>query len=193
METAVKIPIEEVLDYRPRIRKKPWFNEKCKEAIDKRDKAHLKMALDPTDENKRTLAIRQREAKRIIMMNKRLCEKEKVQGIEKNRRHITRIFFEKANEVRRGFKSRHTMIRMEDGSTENDEIANALKNMFQALLNQLLTVIVSEEHDIIEQYIERPTIEEVEIRLQMIKKNRKSPAADDILPECLIKERRTIN
>lgn len=63
------------------------------------------MVQDPTDENKRMLAIRQREAKRIIRINKRLWEKEKVMDIK--------IFFEKANEVRKSFKDRHTMIRMD--------------------------------------------------------------------------------
>jgi len=48
---------------------------------------------DPTEENKRRLAIRQREVKRIIRMNKRLWEKGKVKEIEDNRKNNTRIFF----------------------------------------------------------------------------------------------------
>lgn len=66
-------------------------------------------------------------------MNKILCEKEKVQ--ENNRRHITRIFFEKANEVRRGFKSKHTTIRIENKTllTKNNKIVNAFKNILDTL------------------------------------------------------------
>jgi len=52
------------------------------------------------------LAIRQREVKRIIRMNKRLWEKEKVNDIGKNRKNNTRMFFEKAKKVRRSFKPR---------------------------------------------------------------------------------------
>lgn len=101
-------------------------------------KARLRVVRDPTKENKRRLAIRQREAKRIIRKNKRIWEKGKVKEIEDNRKNNTRIFFEKANEVRRSFKPRYTMIRMEDGTllTKNDKIAKAFKNMFQTLLNQ---------------------------------------------------------
>jgi len=87
-----------------------------KDAIAERDKARLRVVQDPTEENKRMLAIRQRGSKRIIRMNNRLWEKKKVKDIEKNRKNNTRIFFEKANEVRRSFKLRHTMIRMEDGT-----------------------------------------------------------------------------
>lgn len=75
MEKTIKRSAEEVLGHEPRIKRKPWFNEQCKEANADRDKARLKMIQDPTEENKRRLAIRQREAKRIFRMNKRLWEK----------------------------------------------------------------------------------------------------------------------
>jgi len=119
-------------------------------------------------------------------MNKRIWEKEKVKEIEDNRKNNTRIFFEKVNEVRRSFKPRHTMIRMEDGTllTENDKIAKAFKNMFQTLLNQPRRDVVTEEYDTVEQNIERPSLEEVETGLDMLK-NGKAPGADYIIPECL--------
>ena len=80
-------------------------------------------------------------------MNKRLWEKEKLNDIEKNRKVNTRMFFEKANEVRRAFKPKHTMIRVEDGTllTENDKIAKVFENMFQTLLNQPRRGVISEE------------------------------------------------
>jgi len=80
MGNAIKRSAEEVLGHEPRIKRKPWFNEQCKEAIADRDKARLRVVQDPTEENKRRLAIRQREAKRIIRMNKRIWEKEKSEG-----------------------------------------------------------------------------------------------------------------
>ncbi|KAL4148926.1 hypothetical protein QTP88_003064 [Uroleucon formosanum] len=151
MGNAIKRSAEEVLGHEPRIKRKSWFNEQCKEAVADRDKARLRVIQDPTEENKRRLAIRQREAKRIIKMNKRLWEKGKVKEIEDNRKSNTRIFFEKANEVR-SFKPRHTMIRMKDGTllTENDKIAKAFKNMFQTLLNQSRRDVVAEEYDSVE-------------------------------------------
>jgi len=78
------------------------------------------------------------------------------------------------------------MIRMEDGTllTENDKIAKAFKNMFQTLLNQPRRDVVTEEYDTVEQNIERPTKEEVETGLDMLK-NGKAPGANYIIPECL--------
>ncbi|XP_050430865.1 craniofacial development protein 2-like [Adelges cooleyi] len=179
MKTAIKRSAEEVLGHEPRIKRKPWLNEQCKEAVADRDKARLRVVQYPTEENKRMLAYRQREAKRIIRTNKRLWEKEKVKDIEKNRKNNTRIFFEKANEVRRSFKPRHTIIRMEDGTllTENGKIAKAFKNMFQTLLNQPTRDVVSEECDTVEQNIERPSMQEVETGLDMLKSG-KAPGAD---------------
>jgi len=110
----------------------------------------------------------------------------KVREIEYNRKNSTRILLEKANEVRRSFKPRHIMIRMEDETllTENDKIAKAFKNMFQTLLNQPRRDIIAEEYDTIEQNIERPSMEEVATGLDMLK-NGKAPGADNIIPECL--------
>jgi hypothetical protein len=74
METAIKRSAE-VLGHEPRIKIKAWLNEQCKEAIAKRNKARLRVVQDPIEENKRMLVIRQRRAKRIVRMNKRLWEK----------------------------------------------------------------------------------------------------------------------
>lgn len=60
METAIKRSAEEVLGHEPRIKRKSWFNEQCKEAIAERDKACLRVVQDPIEENKRMLARRQR-------------------------------------------------------------------------------------------------------------------------------------
>jgi len=75
---------------------------------------------------------------------------------------------------------------MENGTllTENDKIAKAFKNMFQTLLNQPRRDVVAEECDTVEQNIERPSIEEVETGLDMLKSG-KAPGVDYIVPECL--------
>lgn len=55
-----------------------------------------------------------------------------MENIEKKWKYNTRIFFEKANDVRLHFKLKHTMLRRQNGTllTENEKIAKALKNMF---------------------------------------------------------------
>jgi len=52
MEMALKRTAEEVLGPEPRIKRKSWFYEQCKEAIAERDKAHLRVVQDPTEWNK---------------------------------------------------------------------------------------------------------------------------------------------
>lgn len=47
MEKTIKRSAEEVLGHEPRIKRKSWFNEQCKEAIADRDKARLRMVQDP--------------------------------------------------------------------------------------------------------------------------------------------------
>jgi len=43
MGNAIKRSAEEVLGHKPRIKRKSWFNEQCKEAIADRDKARLRV------------------------------------------------------------------------------------------------------------------------------------------------------
>ena len=57
---------------------KIWFDENCKKALEIRDKARLEVIQNPSNENKRTLASKQREAKKTIRMAKRLWEKQRV-------------------------------------------------------------------------------------------------------------------
>ncbi|KAL4098105.1 hypothetical protein QTP88_022774 [Uroleucon formosanum] len=54
--------------------------------------------------------------------------------------------------------------------------------MFQTLLNQPRRDVVTEEYDTVEQNIERPSLEEVETGLDMLK-NGKAPGANYIIPE----------
>ncbi|KAL4127179.1 hypothetical protein QTP88_011376 [Uroleucon formosanum] len=110
IEKAVKRTSEEVLGYEPQRRNKHWFNEKCRKTTEERDKARLKVLQNPKEENKRELAMKQRE-------------------------NNARIFFRKANEVKLGFKRKTSMVRGENGTllTENGKIADEFKKMFNAV------------------------------------------------------------
>jgi len=58
MEMVFNCSTKTILVHEPRIKRKSWFNEQCKEAIAERDKAHLRVVQDPTEGNKRMLAIK---------------------------------------------------------------------------------------------------------------------------------------
>lgn len=49
-----------------------WFNEECKTAIHEKYRARIKVINEPNEDNKRLLALKQRQAKKVIRLNKRL-------------------------------------------------------------------------------------------------------------------------
>jgi hypothetical protein len=97
----------------------------------------IKVLHEPNEDNKILLALTQREVKKVIRLNKRLWEKERIQNIENNRNSYPKIFFGKANEVRHGYKPKPTIMRKSDGTlqTGNKEIACEFKDIFAKLLN----------------------------------------------------------
>jgi len=149
VEQTVKTIAEEVLGYIPEKTTKMWFNEECKRALHEKDKvvARMKVLHEPNEDNKRLLALKQREVKKVIRSNKRLWEKERIQNIENNRNSHSKIFFIKANEVRHGYKPIPNVMRKSNGTllTGNKEIACKFKNMFAKLLNQpIINITVNE-------------------------------------------------
>lgn len=63
------------------------------------------MLRDPSEANKRELALKQRKAaKQIIRKNKRIWEKTKIESIENSYKNNTKLFFGKSNEVKNGIK-----------------------------------------------------------------------------------------
>lgn len=121
-------------------------------------------------------------------MNNSSLEIEIIELIENSRKTNTRIFFEKANEVKLGFKRRSTMIIGEDDTllTENTKIADELKNIFKTILNQPNRNTIIENRVSEEQNLELPTRVEVDISLEMLK-NEKVAGEDEIVSECLKK------
>jgi len=65
-ETAVELLADE-----PQRKKKKEFDDKCKKVTEVRDKASLKVIQNSSEENKITLALKQREVKKNIRINRR--------------------------------------------------------------------------------------------------------------------------
>ncbi|VVC35179.1 Hypothetical protein CINCED_3A016756 [Cinara cedri] len=156
VEQTVKTIAEEVLGYIPGKTRKMWFNEECKRASHENDRARMKVLQELNKDNKRLLALKKREVKKVIRVNKRLWEKERIQTIKNNKNRHSKIFFEKANEVRHGYKSRPTVMRKSDGTllTGNKEIACEFKDMFTKLMNQPIINITVNELTTVEQLLE---------------------------------------
>lgn len=171
------------------VKKKMWFNENCKKALEIRDKARLKVIQNPSNENKRTLASKQREAKRTIRMAKRLWEKQRITEIENNNnKNNIKAFFEKVKNVKTGYRPKTSMIRIDDGTiiTDKGKIANEFKRIFEEMLNQQENRTTIEVNVTAEELLDKPTIQEIKMGLEMLK-NGKAPGIDEVVPECLIK------
>ncbi|KAL4130807.1 hypothetical protein QTP88_008189 [Uroleucon formosanum] len=70
---------------------------------------------DPSEENKRVLPARQRETKQLFRKKKRAWENSRLEIIENSYKNNIRFFFEKANEIKNGFKAKATIIKDEEG------------------------------------------------------------------------------
>ncbi|KAL4113249.1 hypothetical protein QTP88_016908 [Uroleucon formosanum] len=188
MRGSSSITAEEVLGYIPEKTRKMWFNEECKRALHEKDRARMKVLHEPNEDNKRLLALKQREVKKVIRSNKRLWEKERIQNMENNRNSHSKIYFRKANEGRHGYKPRPNVMRKSDGTllTGNKEITCEFKDMFAKLLNQSIINIIANELTTVKQLLEAPSKNELEMGLNMLK-NGKAPGVDEIVSECLKK------
>jgi len=110
---------------------------------------------------KRLLAQKQRNAKKAIRRNKRSWEKERIHIKENKRNNNSKIFFEKANEIKHGYQIRPTVIKKHDGSLlmESKEIAREFKDMFEKLLNQSNENNTVLQYSTVEQLLEKPSEE----------------------------------
>jgi site-specific DNA-adenine methylase len=101
VKQTVKTIAEEVLGSVTEKTKKIWFNEECKRTLKhlhEKYRARMKVLHKPIEDNKRLLVLIQREVKKVIRLNKRLWEKERIQNIESNKNSHSKFFFGKANE-----------------------------------------------------------------------------------------------
>jgi RNAse (barnase) inhibitor barstar len=186
IENSVKTAATEVLGFEKRKTRKKWFDEQCKKASNERDIARIKMLKNPSEENKRVLSVRQRETKQLFRKKKRTWENSRLEIIENSYKNNVRLFFEKANEIKNGFKAKATIIKDEEGLliTDKKKAANEFKNMFEKMLNQPTQVDVEENLSTVEQRLDEPTVEEVERAVGMLK-NGKAPGEDSIVAELL--------
>ncbi|KAL4141595.1 hypothetical protein QTP88_004211 [Uroleucon formosanum] len=167
-EKSVKKIAEEVLGYQRKRAINKWFNEECRTAMVERD---------------------DKRAKQIIRKNKRMWEKTRIETIENSYKSNTKLFFEKANEVKNGFKPRSTIMKDDQGTliTDKEEVTREFKKVFEQMLN-ISTETEAEDNNIItvEKYLEEPTLEEVKMAVEMLKGG-KGPGEDTIIAELLKK------
>lgn len=123
-------------DFKKNRAKNKLFDESCKTVMAERDLARIEVLKNHTENNKKTLATKQRETKSTIRRKKREWEKIRIEMIENSYRNNTKLFFEKSNEIKTEFKTKSTIMRNEDGLliTEKTEVVSEFKNVFERRL-----------------------------------------------------------
>jgi hypothetical protein len=193
-EKSVKKMAEKVLGFQGKRSINKWFNEECRTAMVERDNARTIMLRDPSEANKRELALKQRKAKQIIRKNKRMWKKARIETIENSYKNNTKLFFEKANEVKNGFKPRSTIMKDDEGTliTDKEEVTKEFKKVFEKMLNVSTQTETSGNNVVtVEQYLEEPSLEEIKMAVEMLK-GEKASGEDSIMSELLKKEGSTL-
>ncbi|KAJ4448564.1 hypothetical protein ANN_10582 [Periplaneta americana] len=160
--------------------------------VERRKQAKLKFLQDPGEEKRDNYFNERREASRTLRNKKRGYLKEKLNEVETNSKNKNiRDLYKGIKEFKNGYQSRVNVIKDENGDllADSSSILNRWKNYFAQLLN-VHRPNRNDRDDIeiqtAEPFIPEPTISEVEIAIENLKKY-KSPGIDQI-PAELIQE-----
>lgn len=194
LEKTIKQAAKDVLGFEERSKPKKWFNDRCRRGLEERDAARIALIKTPNESNRRTLAIKQRNTKKIIRTEKRQWEKSYINDIETNFKSNIKVSYKKTNNLKNGYKPRTTILKEPDGTliTDKGEIAEKFREMFETLLNKTKQTEPADQYTTtVEQMIHEPTTEEIEMAIDMLK-NGKAPGEDDITTELLRKSGKTV-
>jgi Ser-tRNA(Ala) deacylase AlaX len=118
-----------------------------------------------------------------------MWEKARIETIENSYKNNTKLFFEKSNEIKNGFKPRSTIMKDDEGTliTNKEKVTKEFKKVFKEMLNVSTRTETSDDNIVIvEQYLEEPSSEEVKMAVEMLKGG-KAPREDSIMLELLKK------
>ncbi|XP_022181589.1 uncharacterized protein LOC111041595 [Myzus persicae] len=166
IKTAVVNSANNCLGIRKREKRKEWFNDRCKEAIDRRNRIREKTIKDPSDINMERFKNTKKETNKVLRCEKRLAEKRKIEEIEENKNNSRRFFSKTAN-IKQGFKPQTRILRNELGElvTKEESVVEEFKKHFERLLNKTPPIPTHEDipmqYSTAEPYIKTPTKQEI--------------------------------
>ncbi|KAL4091582.1 hypothetical protein QTP88_026249 [Uroleucon formosanum] len=190
LSKTIKEVIEEKIGIVNNKKIKQWFKENCKKTIQERDKAKSLVIMKSSIENKRRLAQKQREMKKVIRREKRELEKQRIEMMEESYKD-SKTFFRKANEIRKPYKPKYLIIKNEYNELITDEqvISEEFKKFFQEMLNPPKIEDQGQDNDVfttVEQYQCIPGKEEIKEAIEILKNN-KVPGENMIAAELIKK------
>ncbi|KAJ4437040.1 hypothetical protein ANN_17174 [Periplaneta americana] len=180
IRNSIKIAAEQSIGYYETKKKKPWFDEDCCMVVERRKQAKLKFLQDPVEEKRDNYFNERREASRTLRNKKRGYLKEKLNEVETNSKNKNiRDLYKGIKEFKNGYQPRVNVIKDENGDllADSPSILNRWKNYFAQLLNvHRPNRNDRDEIEIqtVEPFIPEPTLSEVEIAIENLKKY-KSP------------------
>ncbi|KAJ4431136.1 hypothetical protein ANN_19731 [Periplaneta americana] len=187
---SIKIAAEQSIGYYETKKQKPWFDEDCCMVVERRKQAKLKFLQDPVEEKRDNYLNERREASRTLRNKKRGYLKEKLNEVETNSKNKNiRDLYKGIKKFKNGYQPRVNVIKDENGDllADSPSILNRWKNYFAQLLN-VHRPNRNDRDDIeiqtAEPFIPEPTLSEVEIAIENLKKY-KSPGIDQIQAELI--------
>lgn len=174
-------------------RNEEWFSERCKNSLEKRNQARLKLLQRYTRQNLEGYNAKRREAKRICREEKRNSINKRLENIENmNGEHNTRKFYKELDWFRKGYQPRINDCRSKTGELleSEKEVMDRWTEYFAELLNVDLVDVDSTEFDINNEeffcqpqpLIEEPDKDDVLMAISDLK-NCKAPGKDGLVAE----------
>ncbi|XP_025421560.1 uncharacterized protein LOC112691510 [Sipha flava] len=119
--------------------RKPWFNDICEDALNRRKEARNQWLNDQHNIEKE-IAYKecQKSASRVFRNEKRKCTRNLLEEAEvDSRMNRTRQLYQKVNSIRGGYKKHNKFLKNEDGSltTGQEEILEKWRQYFGQILN----------------------------------------------------------
>lgn len=186
---------------------KEWFDEECKEAVAKRQKARMTMIQKRTRNSVNIFAEERRNVHRICKKKKKEYWRKKVEKIQQlQEQNDMRSMYKTVNDTRRGFQPRNNLCRDRNGRLvcDKNEIVKVWAKYFQDLFHEINEEEEEENHvqndeiwnnedQVLEPLEEEeaennvtgePTLSEVREALKKLRHN-KAPGVDGIPAELL--------
>ncbi|KAL4083660.1 hypothetical protein QTP88_028976 [Uroleucon formosanum] len=186
IKTTVINSAKSCLGIRKNSKKKNWFNEKCKETVDRRNKLREIALRNPTDENLERYKASKIETNKTLRKEKRQKEKRKIEEMEKNSFN-SKKFFSNSKDIKQGYKQQIRMIRNQTGEllTYEKDIAEEFKNYYKMLLNKTASTppnATDIQYSTAEPCISNPSRLEINWSINKLKNN-KAPGESNVLAE----------
>uniref|UniRef100_A0A8D8W2L6 Craniofacial development protein 2 n=1 Tax=Cacopsylla melanoneura TaxID=428564 RepID=A0A8D8W2L6_9HEMI len=169
-------------------RNQEWFDDDCKQIIDRKNIARDKMMSLNTRSNAEMYHNLRKESKKMLRRKKREAMKLKMREIDElHKENEQRQFYAAVNKMKKGFQPRTNGCRDINGEiiTCEEQVLRRWAQHFQDLLNEdEPNDQTDEEERPDEDNEDMPTLSEVKTAIRKMKNN-KAPGNDNITPELL--------